>query len=159
MRVHLQARGRRGQSLVEFALALTVILIFLIGIIDWGIAMLFHQTIQQRAAQAARYASIYGLGATAEAMNIVLTGAADGSGGFTPYGLNAGQINISEAVFADGGVFTGVAVNRTHVRVVVTGYSYRQLTPFVGRLINTAPIEAAHPKECESANCADVSAP
>jgi hypothetical protein len=141
----MRRKHQRGQELVEFALIASIVLIFLFGIIDWGIAFLNYETIAQRAAWAARYYSTTedSTGAT----NIVLSGT-PGGGGFTPIGMGGASIDIDPTQTApDQGSFTGVVTHRRHVRVTVTNYNYSMFTPFVGRLIVGAPIVAFHPIE------------
>lgn len=140
----MRRKHQRGQELVEFALIASIVLIFLFGIIDWGIAFLNHETIAQRTAWAARYYST--TEDSAGATNIVLSGT-PGGGGFTPIGMGGASIEITEVSAVDPGAFTGVATARTHVRVRVSNYSYSMFTPFVGQLINSAPIVAFHPLE------------
>lgn len=50
--------GERGQSLVEFALVLPVLALFLLGIVDFGRIYSAHLTASEAARDAARYASI-----------------------------------------------------------------------------------------------------
>ncbi len=135
---------QKGQELVEFALIASIVLIFLFGIIDWGIAFLNHETLAQRAAWAARYYSTSR--DTAGAINIVVNGTPTGTG-YTPIGLTASNVDVTPTGYPDPGAFTGVPVQREHVRVTVSGYNYTMFTPFVGRLIQSADIVASHPME------------
>lgn len=50
--------GRRGQAAVEFALVLPILLVLLIGIVEFGRAWNEHQVITSAAREAARKASI-----------------------------------------------------------------------------------------------------
>jgi Flp pilus assembly protein TadG len=140
----MRRRNQRGQELVEFALIIALVLIFLFGIIDWGIAFLNHETIAQRTAWAARYYST--TSDAGGAQNIVLSGS-PGGGGFTPLGMAGATITVQEVSSADPGGFTGSGATRDHVRVAVTNYNYPMFTPFIGQLINSAPITAFHPME------------
>ena len=51
-------RDERGQSLVEFALVLPILALFLLGTIDVGRILWAHNTIAAAARDAARYASV-----------------------------------------------------------------------------------------------------
>ncbi|MCF8563832.1 pilus assembly protein [Alicyclobacillus tolerans] len=51
-------RGEDGQALVEFALVLPVLALFLMGIIDFGRILSADLTVSEAARDAARYASI-----------------------------------------------------------------------------------------------------
>lgn len=142
----MKRKHQRGQELVEFALIVAIVLIFLFGIIDMGIAFLNHETIAQRAAFAARHYAV--TGSQGEAVNIVMTGTpAGGSSAFTPLGLDGASVVADTISSTDPGSFTGPSVPFLHARVTITNYQYTMFTPFVGRLINTAPIVAYHPVE------------
>ncbi len=61
---HGRIGGRRAQALVEFALLLPIMLILLIGMIDFGRAFVFGVAVQQGAREAARVAAQAGLDTT-----------------------------------------------------------------------------------------------
>lgn len=140
----MRRKTQRGQELVEFALVISIVLIFLFGIIDWGIAFLNHETIAQRTAWAARYYST--TSDSGGATNIVLNGTPTG-GGFTPSGMESARVAISENPVLELGAFTGSGEQRIHVCVAVELYRYQMFTPFVGQLITPEPIRACHPLE------------
>jgi hypothetical protein len=50
--------GENGQSLVEFMLVLPVLLLVLLGILDFGRILVIHQMVSEAARDATRYASI-----------------------------------------------------------------------------------------------------
>ena len=50
--------SERGQSLVETGLVLVMFLLLLIGIIDFGQILYFHQSLVERARAAARYGAL-----------------------------------------------------------------------------------------------------
>lgn len=50
--------GENGQSFVEFMLVLPLLLLVLLGILDFGRILVVHQTISEAARDATRYASI-----------------------------------------------------------------------------------------------------
>ncbi|MEQ6903275.1 TadE/TadG family type IV pilus assembly protein [Nocardioides sp. YIM 152588] len=51
-------RGDRGAAAVEFALVLPVLLYLIFGIIDFGVALSFRQSVSQAAAEGARAAAV-----------------------------------------------------------------------------------------------------
>jgi Flp pilus assembly protein TadG len=59
-------RDERGASMVEMALALPVLLLFLFGIISYGILLSYKQQMTQVAAEAARLGAVAGSEAAAE---------------------------------------------------------------------------------------------
>src|SRR6266850_1913352 len=50
---------RRGQALVEFALVFPILMLFLFGIIVWGLGVFYQQQLQNAAREGARYAAIH----------------------------------------------------------------------------------------------------
>ena len=52
-------RDERGQALVEFALVLPILLILVLGIIEFGRAWNLHQTITHAAREGARLAAVF----------------------------------------------------------------------------------------------------
>jgi len=57
-RTHPCMGGRRGQSLVEFALVVPILLLMLVGIIEFGRAWNVSQTVTDAARQGARIAAV-----------------------------------------------------------------------------------------------------
>ena len=51
--------GRRGQALVEFALVFPILMLFVFGIIVWGLGVFYQQQLQNAAREGARYAAIH----------------------------------------------------------------------------------------------------
>lgn len=150
---------QRGQALVEFALALTVILVFLFGIIDWSIAYFEYKQLHSNAARAARYASIYGDGNTSAIQNYVMCGNVTCPNGSTILGLTAGNIAVSRVSRLDSGIFSydlSAGVLKYHLVITITGWSYNMFTPFMGRLLNAGTITIIHPMECQLADCSAV---
>lgn len=53
-------RDQRGSQVVEFAIAATVLLVLLFGIIEYGYVLSFKQSLTQAAAEGARQAAVNG---------------------------------------------------------------------------------------------------
>src|SRR5215471_20761239 len=52
------SNNRRGQALVESSFVLLVLLAFLLGTLDFGQYLYFHQSLTERARAAARYGAV-----------------------------------------------------------------------------------------------------
>lgn len=160
-------RNLRGQTLVEFALAITVILVLLFGVIDLSMAFHFHQKIVYQVNEAARFGSIYGSFSGPQLTlirNIVRCGTPVSS--CTNYnipGIDAATITINRVELPERGLSEtepSPIPTRTHVVVRVQNYQYRFFTPFVSRLFTTPEIRVSHPMECEeTAGCASLPTP
>lgn len=151
--------GQRGQSMVEFAIAMAVIMVFLFGVIDWGMAYHMQQRIVHQAAEAARWVSVRGTDPTIRtpAKNIVLCGRTTcTSNDFVPSGLTATMISVEPYTQTDQ-VSAGIpGGNRKHIVVQVLGYQYRMFTPFIGKLLTPRKIVVSHPMECQQAICPEI---
>lgn len=53
-------RGERGQSLIEFALILPVLMILLVGVFDLGRAVMLSETLNTAVREGTRYAIVHG---------------------------------------------------------------------------------------------------
>ncbi len=60
MRNVIKTRDQRGSTLLEFGLAIIVMLMFLFGIIDFGRALYTYHFVSNAAREATRYASVRG---------------------------------------------------------------------------------------------------
>lgn len=54
----MQRRSQRGQSLVEFALVLPILLILLLGIVDFGMGLRAYVTLTNATREGARFAAV-----------------------------------------------------------------------------------------------------
>jgi TadE-like protein len=74
--------SRRGQSLVEFALVMPLLLVMLLGIMEFGRAWHISQIVTDAARQGARAGAIYGLedSVNAAAGRVIGAGAVNGCG-------------------------------------------------------------------------------
>ena len=93
--IHMLQRGRRddrGQALVEFALIMPFLLLFIIGIVEFGRAWNQHQVITDAAREGARSAVLFDVSITDDSVRkIIRTNLA--RAGVNP---NAATINIAD---------------------------------------------------------------
>ncbi len=75
-----RVRGDEGQTLVEFALVLPVLLLLIIGILDFGLGLQNYVALGNAVREAAREASVHGSGAS------------------VPWGPAANDANVTAAV-------------------------------------------------------------
>jgi hypothetical protein len=107
----------RGQSIVETTFIFLVCFAVLVGILDVGQSLFLHETLVERARNAARWATVNPM-AEAAVRNIVLFGQAAAPSGETPFwGLKPEDIQIS---------YPGCSPRTSDCRVVVaiSGYKY-----------------------------------
>src|SRR5436189_1659880 len=91
MRTSKRLNNRSGQALVESSLILLIFLQILIGIMDFGQFLYFHQSLSERTRAGARYAAVNGTATTINSdqiANFVLyndsAGSANGAGALLP---------------------------------------------------------------------------
>jgi Flp pilus assembly protein TadG len=110
--MHTMKRNRqRGGTLLESALTLIVFLALFIGVFDVGEMLFIHQTLTDRARNAARWGAVNTFDATT-IQNLVLYGAtAPAAGQIASFGLAASNVTVTRPA---------ISVGTPEDRVVVT---------------------------------------
>jgi Flp pilus assembly protein TadG len=121
-----QRRGERGQSLVELALSLTVILLLLAGAVDFSIAYFSFSAMQDAAQEGALYGSI---------------NPADEAGIITRVrSASSNPVDLANTDLVDVVVtLPGDACEGNEIRVNVI-YDYPISMPFIGSIIGSQQI-------------------
>jgi len=122
--------AERGQSLVEIALTLPLLLITLLGMVDVGRAYIYTTAITNAAREAAYYAVTTGGATTTQ----VQQKACDETG-FTSYGTSCATGVTVTCSGCPTGAGTDVTVTVTYEFSLVSGYLFKQ---FLGRDTLTA---------------------
>jgi len=126
-------RRERGSSLVEMALVLLVFLLFLIGILDFGQVLYYHQALVERARAAVRYGSIDPTNTTA-IQNMAVYNTTDGSGSVVLSGLTTAMVNV---------VNSNASTSQASVVVTISGFPMQFLSPYIAQSFNNRPVMAA----------------
>lgn len=84
-------RGERGQSLVEFAITLPILLLLVLGTIDLGLGFRTYIALTNAAREGVRWVSVY---------------PSDSAGARTRVSAEAGRIGVSEGVIGSGYTLT-----------------------------------------------------
>jgi Flp pilus assembly protein TadG len=125
-------RRQRGSNLVEAALVLLTFLLLLIGIVDFGQVLYFHQVLVERARTAARYGAINPTNTTG-IQNMAVYNSATTSG--TPVavigGLTTSMVDVQN---------TGINSPDARVVVTISGYTINFLSPYITRTFTNRPI-------------------
>lgn len=118
----------RGQSLLEFAMVLPVLLLLAIGTIEFGRAYYQYNTLSKAVRQAARYMSSHGYTAAEQtnAKRMAIYGNAAGTGNPCLPGLTIGNIAITPR---DGGNPPTLSQPPEWVKASVTGYTFQSMFP------------------------------
>lgn len=115
-------KSERGQSLVEFALILPLLILMLFGIIDFGRIFHAYLTIDHAGREAARAASI-----GKDDTQVTNTAVTDAVG----LGLTADRVAITP---------TGTRVSGNEVSITIT-YPITFLTPVIGSIVGSITLE------------------
>lgn len=129
--------GRRGQSLVEFALVLPVLLLVFMGILDFGRAIFAYNSLSNAAREGARVAIV-----DQTVVGGVPVGATEAANQATGLGLDPSDVNdvLVSYLLPD---LSGACPSRALACVaeVTVRYQYNAITPIIGALIG--PIDLA----------------
>jgi Flp pilus assembly protein TadG len=151
-------RLQRGQSLVELAISLTVILMLLSGAVDFGMALFSYVAIRDAAQEGALYASING------APDGVLTSTLISNIQARVKGTSTNPVNLSTlpanqivvTLTNTGNTYCQGLTNGTANGVTVTvSYNYPIIMPLLGTIIGsqTIPLQAAVTDTILHPNC------
>jgi Flp pilus assembly protein TadG len=124
--------SRRGSTVVETSLVLTVFLISFIGLIDLGSVLFRLQGLTERARAGARYGVVNTFDAT-KIRNVVVYGNSAGTGTVL-LGLSTSLVTVTNVDLGDG-IFK--------VRVVIANYPFRFFTPLIASNKTLPKIEVA----------------
>jgi Flp pilus assembly protein TadG len=135
----LNRARQRGQSAIEGLLVMIVLIGMVTAILDFGQMMFLHQTLTERARDAARYAGLHPAD-TDGARNLVLfgrtsapDGATSGFWGLTPATVNVARVNRD--------------TNEDSMVVTISGYKFRFFSLWISGSVRGQPITASSPVE------------
>lgn len=112
--------------MVEFAIAVTVFLIAMFGVIEFGRALWAHNALTDAARRGARYATLHTPADTTAIKNVVVYG--DPAGGTQPLVPNLTTTNVTVN-------YSSIAVNKGTVSVGITNYQFQFVIPLIGSTI------------------------
>lgn len=119
--------------MVETALVLLIFLMLLIGVIDFGQVMFFHQSLVERARAAARYGAIHPTDTTG-IQNVAVYNTASYSGSAPPAilgNMTTSMVNVQD-----------LDANTPEARIIVTisGYPINFISPYIAHQFNNRPV-------------------
>ena len=118
--------NERGATLVEYSIAVTVFLIAMFAVIEFGRAIWVHNALSDAARRGARYAALNSANNIDEVKNVVVFG--DPSGGSQPTVPNLSTTNVQVN-------YSNFGLNKGTVSVSVTNYQFQFVIPIVGTTI------------------------
>lgn len=137
----------RGQGLVEFALALPLLLLVILGIVDFGRLFLMYSAVSNAAREGVRYGAVSGVGADIPYLDCAgIRDAAKRTAASGLVTLNDADITSqydrgqTSDVIGQCGSVTASQIQLGHRLVVTVNTTFRPLTPIVGNLIPPIPV-------------------
>lgn len=128
--------AQRGQSLVELAISLTIILMLLAGAVDFGVAFFSYSALRDAAQEGALYGSINPTNFTGIEQRVRQASS-------NPIDLtNTNTVNVSITII--GEACQGSTNGSTNAVQVMVAYNYPIIMPFLGIIIGsqTIPLRA-----------------
>jgi len=150
MSISHHSHGKRGQSLVELAISLMVILLLLSGAVDFGMALFSYTTLRDAAQEGALYGSMNPPrdSVTLTAIRERVRAAGGNSGPVDLSNFTDAQINVylvpSGALACEGNTVSGGSPVPNGVQVTLT-YDYPIVMPLLGTVLGsqTIPLSAS----------------
>jgi Flp pilus assembly protein TadG len=118
--------NERGATLVEFSIGVTVFLISMFAVVEFGRALFTHNALADAARRGARYAALHSAGDIDQVKNVVVYG--DPAGGTQPLVPNLSTANVAVN-------YSNFALNKGTVTVSVTNYQFQFVLPLVASSI------------------------
>lgn len=118
--------SERGATLVEFALAVTVLLTSMFAVVEFGRALWTHNALTDAARRGARYATVHTPAEVAMVKNVVVYGDEAGGSQTVVPNLTPDQVTVN---------YTDIGVNKGTVSVSITGYQFQFIVPLIGTTI------------------------
>lgn len=133
MRIFRRARGEhtRGQSLVEFALALPILLLLIFGLVDLGRAVYINNALAEAARDGARYGSVQARAYSDATRN--------GVEDWVRARLDAIPNPTISAECTAGNATFGCTVN--DILVVTVRSDFQMITPVIGQILGPMSLE------------------
>ena len=128
-----RASGQRGQSLVEFAVSMVILLILMTGVVDFGWAFFTLVSLNEAAQEGAAYAAICPA-QTGDIRTRVLQSTPD------LIGRTLLPTDIDVCVAITDSATCGAAPEIGGYVMVELSYSHQVITPFIGAIIGTQTI-------------------
>ena len=139
--------NRRGQALVESSLVLLVVLAFLIGTLDFGQFLYFHQSLSERARAAARYGAVNPTDTTGIQNVAVYNDPAGTSNGATPLIPNFTTAMVAVCLPGDGTCSDSSTGPDWRVTVTISGYQMITFNLLLPSSFTNKPITVSLPSE------------
>ncbi len=137
-------KNQKGQALLETSLVLVTLLLMIVGIMDFGQFLFFHEALTDRARVGARYAAVNPYDVTA-IQNMVVYNSATAPAGATSglFGLTTAYVTVTP---------TPAAGTPTYVEVKISGFPIQMISPYLAKSYTHHPMIATRKTENTAAS-------
>jgi Flp pilus assembly protein TadG len=118
--------NERGSTLVEFSIGVTVFVMAMFAVVEFGRALWTHNALTDAARRGARYAVLHTAADSAKVQNVVVYGNEDGTGEPMLTNLTTGQVAVD---------YNDFGLNDGTVSVSITEYEFEFVIPIIGTTI------------------------
>ena len=139
LRIKTCRENERGSTLVEFALGVTVFVIAMFAVLEFGRALWVHNALTDAARRGARYAVLHSQASAAQVKNVVVYGNEGGSGQPLVSNLSTTDVDVD---------YDGFGLNGGTVSVSINEYQFQLVIPVVGRTITMPSYKTTLTAEC-----------
>ena len=119
-------RNERGATLVEFSIGVTVFIIAMFAVVEFGRALWTHNALSDAARRGARYAVNHPEGDVASVQNVVVYGDPAGGSKTLVDNLTTGNVQVQ---------YSGYGLGAGTVSVSITNYEFQFVIPIIGTTI------------------------
>lgn len=139
--------SEKGATLVEFAIGVTVFVMAMFGVLEFGRVLWVHNALSDAARRGARYAAMHKEADADQVKNVVVYG--DPAGGSQPMlnNLTTGNVNVD---------YNNFGLNDGTVSVSITSYQFQFVLPIVGTTITMPSYTTTLPAESAGLTPANV---
>ena len=141
---------QKGQAMVEAALILFVFITFIVGTLDFGQYLYFHQSLTERARAALRY-GVINIGDRLAIQNVAVyndpAGTTNGAKALIP-SLTTDMVTV--CLPGDADCSDPAAASNSRVTVTISGYQMTTFNLVMPRNFTNRPITASAPSEAVS---------
>jgi len=139
LRIKTCRENERGSTLVEFAIGVTVFVMAMFAVLEFGRALWVHNALTDAARRGARYAALHTQASSDQVKNVVVYGNEGGSG--QPMLSNLSTTNVDVDYNAFG-------LNDGTVTVSINEYQFQFVIPIVGTTITMPHYSTTLTAEC-----------
>jgi Flp pilus assembly protein TadG len=118
--------NERGSTLVEFSIGVTVFVMAMFAVVEFGRALWTHNALTDATRRGARYAVLHTAADSAKVQNVVVYGNEDGTGEPMLTNLTTGQVAVD---------YNDFGLNDGTVSVSITEYEFEFVIPIIGTTI------------------------